>query len=228
MSRNLLFIAGALATKKIWHMQTNLFPKDWQIDYLELNNTPCITSIAEQYSLRSKDKFSIIAFSMGGYVALDLFQFIPEKIEKLILINSAARELCQKGKDERQRSVSLIERGKFNFLIDQIFHNSVYESTNNFQIISFLKEMAYEVGAEHYQTQLKAMINKPDQSYILKNIQCPVLLLAGREDNVMPNERSQHIASQVKHADLIYLNHCGHMAMLEQPKIFNRIISNWL
>jgi pimeloyl-ACP methyl ester carboxylesterase len=228
MYRKLLFIAGTLATEKIWHMQASLFAKNWQVGYLELDNTPSISSIAEHYSAQSPDKFSIIAFSMGGYVALDLFRFIPNKIEKLILINSAAKALCQKGKEERQRSIALIEKGKFNFLIDQIFINSVYKSANNPKLISFLKAMAHEVGADYYHAQLTAMVNKPDQTDILNTIPCPVLLIAGRQDNVMPNERSEHMAAHIPNADLVYLNNCGHTAMLEQPQCMNDILLNWL
>jgi pimeloyl-ACP methyl ester carboxylesterase len=71
-------------------------------------------------------------------------------------------------------------------------------------------------------------LNKPDHSQLLAKIKCPTLLIASKHDNVMPVERSEHMATRIKHATLTYLEQCGHMAMLEQPGIINKILKNWL
>lgn len=84
------------------------------------------------------------------------------------------------------------------------------------------------MGTEHYTNQLQAMINKPDHSDLLTKIQCPTLLIASKNDKVMPNARSEHMAENIKDSKLVYIENCGHMAPLEQPDIINRILSSWL
>ncbi|MDF1929582.1 hypothetical protein PGH45_05280 [Legionella pneumophila] len=44
----------------------------------------------------------------------------------------------------------------------------------------------------------------------------------------MPPERSEHMAKNIKHSKLIYIEQCGHMAMLEQPEKMNQILNDWL
>ena len=88
--------------------------------------------------------------------------------------------------------------------------------------------MAYEVGAENYKHQLKAIIDKPDHSSMLSSIQCPTLLIASKEDNVMPYSQSEYMANQMNHAELVSLENCGHLAMLERPETINSILSDWL
>jgi pimeloyl-ACP methyl ester carboxylesterase len=88
--------------------------------------------------------------------------------------------------------------------------------------------MALEVGAECYLEQLTAMVNKPDHSEVLTTIECPTLLIASKNDNVMPSERSEHMAENIKNSQLIYVENCGHMAPLEQPDRINQILSEWL
>lgn len=228
MEKNILFIGGSLTTKNLWRLQVDALGSLWQCEYLDTAKSSSLTEMAERYLPLAPPRFSIVAFSMGGYAALELLRFIPARIDKLILINSSARELCQLGKDDRNRSLSLIKKGKFDFLINRIFKNSIYKPAEQEALIPLLKEMAYEVGEETYAHQLMAMINKADQSALLPSIQCPTLIIASSEDRVMPTERSEHLAANIRNSELLYLKECGHMAMLEQPVILNKILFDWL
>ncbi|HHS7963591.1 TPA: alpha/beta fold hydrolase, partial [Legionella pneumophila] len=62
----------------------------------------------------------------------------------------------------------------------------------------------------------------------LSSIECPTLLIASEQDHVMPIERSEHMAKNIKRSELIYIEECGHMAMLEQPDKINKILVDWL
>lgn len=228
MGKDIVLIPGALASSRFWHHQEYYFKEKARLHYVDVLNGFSITEIAERFSETAPAKFTLIAFSMGGYVALELFHYIPHKIDKLVLINSAARVVSEKGKEERKRSLTLINKGKFDFLINVIFQNSIYDKNKHSFLLPLLQSMAHEVGAEKYVIQLKAILNKSDHSSLLSIIECPTLLLASRQDNIMPIERSEHMAEHIKHSKLIYLEECGHVAPLEQPNLLNKILSDWL
>lgn len=228
MNKDIVLIPGALASPKFWHYQECYFKDKARLHYVDVLNGFSIAEIAERFSEASPTQFTLIAFSMGGYIALELFRYIPHKIEKLVLINSAARVVSEKGKEERKRSLALINKGKFNYLINVIFQNSIYDKNKHLFLLPILQAMAHEVGAEKYVTQLNAILNKSDHSFLLSMIRCPTLLLASRQDNIMPIERSEHMAKHIKHSKLIYLEECGHVAPLEQPDLLNKILSDWL
>ena len=228
MKKNVVLIPGALATSKIWQHQENSFQDAHLFHHVNVLASDSITQMAERFISHAPDKFTLIGFSMGGYVALELYRLIPDKIEKLILINSAARELSEQGKEERQRSIAYINKGKFDFLISLIFKNSIYNLDEHKHLLPLLQSMAIEVGAENYKNQLSAMINKHCHTTLLATIKCPALILCSRNDNVMPPERSEHLANHIKNSELIYLEECGHTAMLEQPEKINHILSSWL
>jgi len=88
--------------------------------------------------------------------------------------------------------------------------------------------MAHEIGSNNYMNQLHAIIGRQDQTKLLTSIECPTLLLAGKNDKVIPIDCAQQMAMDIKNAELFYIEECGHMAMLEQPKIINQILSGWL
>lgn len=227
-NKDIVLISGALATSKLWHHQESYFKSGMQFHHVDLLNSNSIQEMAHRYSSASPDKFTLIGFSMGGYVALELYLQIPHKIEKLILINSAARLLSEKGKVERERSLDLINKGKFDFLIKLIFQNSIYDKSKHKNLLPLVQEMAQEVGIENYKNHLNAILNKPDHSSLLSRIKCPTLILASQEDGVMPTERSEHLAKEIKNSKLIYIESCGHLAMLEQPDKINEILKDWL
>jgi len=228
MDKDIVLISGALASPKLWHHQEHYFQEKARIHYVDVLNNYSIREMAERFAKTAPNKFTLIAFSMGGYVALELFYYIPHQIEKLVLINSSASAVSEKGQNERERSLTLINKGKFDFLINLIFKNSVYDKNKHHLLLPLLKTMAKEVGAEKYIMQLNAILNKSDHSLLLSTIECPTLLLASRQDKIMPNERSEHMAKHIKYSKLIYLEECGHIAPLEQPDLVNKILSDWL
>lgn len=228
MSTDIVFIPGALANPTFWHHQEHYFQEKAQLHYVDVLNGFSIAEIAKRFAKNAPNKFTLIAFSMGGYIALELFHYIPQKIEKLVLINSAAKIVSVKGQEERERSLALINKGKFDFLIRLIFQNSIYDKNKHPLLLPLLQTMAHEVGAERYIIQLNAILNKPDHSSLLSTIKCSTLLLASQQDNIMPIERSEHMARHIKHSKLIYLEECGHVAPLEQPDLLNKILLDWL
>ncbi|CZL29414.1 alpha/beta fold hydrolase [Legionella pneumophila] len=228
MNKDIVLIPGALATPKLWHQQEAFFQESKQFHYVDVLNSDSITEMANRFVSSAPKKFTLIGFSMGGYVALELYRHIPDKIEKLILINSAAKLVSEKGQLERERSLDLMDKGKFDFLIKLIFKNSIYNKEKHNVLLPLAQEMAQEVGVENYKNQLNAILNKPDHSPLLSLIECPTLLIASKQDNVMPVERSEHMAKNIKRSELIYVEQCGHMAMLEQPDKINQIMAGWL
>ncbi len=228
MDEDIVLIPGALATSKLWDNQKCLLSERYRQHHVDVSASASIPEMAERFSEKAPEEFTLMAFSMGGYVALELFQYIPERIKRLILINSAAEILSDKGHTERSRSLELIENGKFDFLIKLIFKHSIFNAEKRASISPQLQEMAQQIGANNYKQQLTAMLNKPDHTPLLNKIQCPTLLVVSEYDAVMPPERSYYLAQHIPQARLAVISECGHLAMLEQPEKFNAILADWI
>ena len=228
MKKDIVLISGALATPKLWQHQEKFMQETMNIHYLDMQQCHSIPEMARCYAQNAPDQFTLIGFSLGGYVALELFRHIPDKIQKLILINSGAKPISEKGQLERERSIDLIQKGKFDFLISLIFKNSIHDKNKHDSLLPLAQEMAHEVGADNYTHQLQAIINKPDHLPLLPTITCPTLLITSKQDKVMACRHSEQIASHIKHAELIYIENCGHLATLEQPETINQLLSGWL
>ncbi|HEV2766407.1 MAG TPA: alpha/beta hydrolase [Acidimicrobiales bacterium] len=62
----------------------------------------------------------------------------------------------------------------------------------------------------------------------LGNVQVPVLVLAGRHDVFCPPSEAERIRRNVAHADLVVLEHSGHLPWAEEPGAFDAAVHDWL
>ena len=88
--------------------------------------------------------------------------------------------------------------------------------------------MAEAVGRERFINQIKAQLNRPDARPALGEIRCPTLVIGAREDQVCTVARHEEIAAAIPGAELLILEHCGHLSTLEQPARVNEALLRWL
>lgn len=59
----------------------------------------------------------------------------------------------------------------------------------------------------------------------LDEVRCPVLLLWGKQDRVIPVEHAGRFMAELPDAELVELDDCGHTAMFDQPEeVADRIL----
>ncbi|MBW3645699.1 MAG: alpha/beta hydrolase [Actinobacteria bacterium] len=62
----------------------------------------------------------------------------------------------------------------------------------------------------------------------LGDVRVPVLLLTGRHDVFCPPSEAERIRRKVPHADLVVLEHSGHLPWVEEPDAFDAAVHDWL
>ena len=62
----------------------------------------------------------------------------------------------------------------------------------------------------------------------LQKINCPTLVLCGRQDQLTPLECSEEMAAAIPGANLVVVEECGHLSTLERPAEVNAAMRTWL
>jgi 3-oxoadipate enol-lactonase len=75
--------------------------------------------------------------------------------------------------------------------------------------------------------QLKA-VQGHDTWEELPNIQNPTLVIAGKEDILIPPENSKILAERIPNARLRILERGGHQFLIEHPEVFNNALLEFL
>jgi pimeloyl-ACP methyl ester carboxylesterase len=62
----------------------------------------------------------------------------------------------------------------------------------------------------------------------LSQVRAPTLLIAGRQDAIMPPAGTPHVASLIPDCRLVWLERCGHLPMIEYPAPYQQLVTAFL
>lgn len=167
------------------------------------------------------DKVHLLGNSLGGHIALLYALGHPERVKSITLAGSS-------GLFENSMGSSFPKRGDYDFierktratffdpevatreLIDEVF-DIVNDRNKGIRIIATAKSaVRHNLG------------NKLDQ------INVPTLLIWGKDDSITPAFVGEKFHELISDSRLYLLDECGHVPMMEHPKIFNDYLEGFL
>src|SRR5438552_5155815 len=152
---------------------------------------------------------ALAGHSMGGYVALELARQAPERVARLALLNTNARPDSPESTENRKRLMALAEKD-FPAVIATLMPKLVTaEHLKDLDITATIGEMALAIGKEAYARQQRAIMGRIDSRPHLARIRCPTLVLAAREDAIMPLNLLEELARGIPGATLASVEDSG-------------------
>ena len=91
-----------------------------------------------------------------------------------------------------------------------------------------ISEMALGVGKEAFLRQERAIIGRIDSRPHLAAIRCPTVVIAGRDDQLMPVAWLEELAQGIPGAHLVVIEGSGHMASMEKPREVIAALREWI
>lgn len=173
-------------------------------------------------------RFSLAGHSMGGYVALEIMRRAPERIERLALLNTNARPDSPESTENRRRLMALADRD-MEAVIEALMPKLMTPEHQKDPLrTGTIGAMKMAIGGEAFKRQQQAIIGRIDSRPHLARIGVPTLVIAGREDAIMPLEWLEELAGGIPGARLEVIERCGHMAPLEKPAEVTRLLRRWI
>jgi pimeloyl-ACP methyl ester carboxylesterase len=163
--------------------------------------------------------------SMGGYVALALFQAAPARVAGLILANTRAGADSAEGRAARDRMAALAARegpaGVAREMVPKLLGaTTLREQPDLADVVSALIEMN---SAEAIIAAILAMKARPDRTSLLASIACPTTIITGDEDVLVPPAEAETMHRAIPGSELITLPRVGHLSNLEgDGSVFHR------
>jgi pimeloyl-ACP methyl ester carboxylesterase len=147
----------------------------------------------------------------------------------MILLNTTHRPPSEATRTLQQKLVAMAEGGQFREITSGILKDAMLhrDHATNKDLRQVVLQMALNTGREGFINQVKSQLGRPDSTADLPHIQCPVLLITGREDKICTPEIHEEMAALIPDSTLHIVAHCGHLSTLEQPQTVNEIILNW-
>ena len=175
-------------------------------------------------------KCTLIGHSMGGYVSLAFAKKYESSLNGLGIFHSFPYADSEEKKAERIKSIEFIKKNSHFHYVKQLIPNlfpSSFISSNNF-LINKMIHRASSFSQSGIIGGLELMINRPDNSEVLKNVKCPVLFIIGKDDEVIPFDKSMEQTALPDVAHIHVLDSVGHMGMFEATKETRKTIKQFV
>jgi pimeloyl-ACP methyl ester carboxylesterase len=226
---NLLLLPGLLEDAEVFRPLLEGLGARVRPSVADLTRSETIAGLARDALAQAPaERFCLAGHSMGGYVALEIMRQAPGRVERLALVCTHARPDTPESTGNRRRLLALAERD-FPAVIATLMQKLVNPARlQEVGITGTITEMALGVGKEAFARQQAAIIGRIDSRPHLADIRCPTLVVAGRDDQLMPVALLQELSDAIPGARLTVIEDCGHMATLEQPDRVREAFVDWL
>ncbi|MDP2687887.1 MAG: alpha/beta hydrolase [Aequorivita sp.] len=157
---------------------------------------------------------TFIGHSMGGYVALACAEMFPEKVEKLILLNSTPEADSEERKENRGRALKVIDQNAKAYIGMAIGNLFAETSREKFAVeIEVLKTEAYSFSVEGIKAAIKGMRDRKDRTEVLRQFKKEKFMVLAEEDPILPLLETKELADHCMVSLKIIKG--GHMSIIE-------------
>jgi len=228
MGDPILFIPGLLCTQTLFAKQIVAFA-DRPIMVANHRDHDSIPAIARSVLEQAPDRFSLIALSMGGYIAMEIMREAPERVSRLALLDTNARPDREDQSERRQFLIEMTRKRGFTKVPHLLYPGFVHEAReDDDELKAIVVDMANETGPEAFIRQQTALINRIDSRPRLGEITCPTLVLVGEGDSLTPLPVSEEIHAHIPGSELVVIEGSGHLSPLEEPDKVTRALRDFL
>jgi pimeloyl-ACP methyl ester carboxylesterase len=154
------------------------------------------------------DQFDLVAHSMGGFVAADLASHVPQRINRLVLVDPAAVPI---GRSLVRNAVSLLEALRYMPL----------------DFLPVLVTDSLRAGPVTLALAIRDILRADIQDDLSK-IEADTLIIWGQYDTLLPLEMGERLRQALPLAEYVVIEGAGHNPMWDRPKEFNQVVLDFL
>lgn len=174
------------------------------------------------------DQADVLGFSMGGLIAQILALHHPERVNRLLLVNTAAylppvtQHILQNWLQMMQDKVRPATRMRSQ--LPWLFTDRFFEDPQQVnELIQVSLQYPYPQTTAGFAGQLAACLTHDTRSQ-LQQIAAPTLVLAAAEDRLIPVVQAHKLATNIPDAQLQMVTQAGHNFLWEAPAAFNQAV----
>ena len=167
------------------------------------------------------DPVILIGNSLGGHIALLYTLEYPGSVRALVLSGSS-------GIYEVEMGTSMLRRGDRNFIRERAaltFYDPAHATD---ELVDEMFEVVNDRSAALRLIRMARSAQKETVTERLPAITQPTLLVWGRNDVITPPDVAEEFRQRIPHAQLRFIDECGHAPMIEHPELFNKYTVDFL
>jgi pimeloyl-ACP methyl ester carboxylesterase len=226
----LILIPGVLCTDALWQAQLDGLEDAARVAVTaEHTRHTDIGAIAGAILAAAPPRFALAGLSFGGYIAFEIMRRAPHRVDRLALLDTTARPDPEERRKLRRDLIKQAQIGRFLGVTDKLLPDFIHpDRLADTVLTDAVKEMALKVGRDGFVRQQTAVIGRPDSRPDLPEIDCPTLVLVGRQDVLTPLAVHEEMQAAIPGSQLCVIEDSGHLPTMERPEAVNQAMRDWL
>lgn len=220
MGRSIAFLPGTMCDERIWSAVRQRLPARFSGHYV-----PTETQTTREGMLALIDSAAVaggplhlVAFSMGGYLALDYALSHPGKVASVVTVASSAFGLTHQEAAERVRALAMLEKHEYRGISQARINQFVHPThQSNPAVVEVIRAMDRDLGKQVLINQLRETSARASLADRLPELVIPALFIGADSDPFVSTETIRRMASLAPTAQMEIVESAGHMLPLEQP-----------
>ena len=165
----------------------------------------------------------VVGHSMGGYVALALWELRPDVVRSLALVDTRAGGDGAEARTGRDAMIDRILDGGKSALADEMVRNLLGREPSR-RAQARLRSMVESTRYETLVAAIEGMKDRKDRTAILPTISVPTVVIGGEEDTLIPPDRIREVSAAIPGARTSIIARAGHLTPIEQPDPVNQAL----
>ncbi|KRB97748.1 hypothetical protein ASE11_12945 [Hydrogenophaga sp. Root209] len=230
----LFLVPGLMCDAAVWQPVLPALSPGRACHVIDHGNADSLEQMARQLLTTAPARFAIAGHSMGARVALEVLRQAPERVSRVALLDTGylARAAGAAGEEETHKRLALLDVARkqgVRAMALQWVRGMVHpQRLSDAALMEAIVTMFERKSAETFERQLRALLQRPDASGVLRSIQVPSLVMCGRQDSWAPVAQHQAMHALIPGAALDVVENAGHMAPMEQPDAVASLLLRWL
>ena len=219
MQQSVVFIPGMMLDGRIFAEQIAALQPVYGTTVADLTRESSIEGMAASVLAAAPRRFALAGLSLGGIVALEIFRQARERITHLALLDTTPHADRPERGAMRDAQMAAVEQGGLAQVLKEALLPGYLARRN--RLATTLREpilqMGLELGSGVFRRQSLALQKRRSAVDLLASIDCPALVLCGREDQLCSVQVHIDMANALPRADLAVLAETGHLSCMEEP-----------
>lgn len=226
---HVLLLPGLLNDASLFQQQIDALTAVTTTEVADLTQADSIAGMADSVLKNTPEAPCVlVGLSMGGYVAFEIMRRAPARVAGLVLLDTSARPDTAEAVAARVALMKLAETD-LEAVFEQLMPRLSHPLRMNLPAVrGVVHSMMSSLGKDVFIRQQGAIMTRPDSRPDLARIQCPTLVICGRQDLVTPPELAEEIAQGIPDTHLCIIEDCGHLSTLDQPDEVSKRLLEWV
>jgi 3-oxoadipate enol-lactonase len=172
----------------------------------------------------------VCGVSMGGYAAFAFVRRHPTRLRGLLLADTKASADTAQARHTRAEQAEKVRREGTAAIADAFLGKLVGKTTHESRphVLARLKEIILKNPPRGITDALAGLAARADSTPTLREIRVPTLVVCGEEDVITPPAEAEAMHTAIRGSTLEVLPKAGHLASVETPDAFNRLLEGFL